>query len=169
MHHDNQFHWRPMVAEDVKAISNLASGIHVDFPESESVFREKLALFPSGCFTLANGELISGYLFSHPWKRYSPPPIDKFLGELPPSKDTYYIHDLAVAASARGHGMAEQIVAKIVQFAQSLDLLSVSLVAVGGSRCFWEHQKFTALDTPDLNEKLGTYGAQAYYMERSDF
>lgn len=164
---DTQFHWRPMVAGDFKAVSKLASDIHVDYPESDQVLQEKLKLFPEGCYILAEGDLISGYLLSHPWKRYDAPPLDSFLEMLPPSQDTYYIHDLAVAASARGHGMAEEIVEKIVQLAQSRKLASVSLVAVGDSKGFWGHQKFEIINTADLKKRLETYGTLANYMERS--
>ena len=166
MHPDTQFYWRPMVADDLNAVSKLALNIHVDFPESDSVLREKLTWFPEGCYTLGQGEMISGYLLSHPWKRHDPPPLNNLLGGLPPRPDIYYIHDLALAYSARGHGMAEQIVDEIVMLARSLKLASVSLVAVGGSDGFWKRQKFRIVSTADLNNKLEPYGAQAYYMER---
>ncbi len=169
MHPDARFHWRPMVSDDLKAVSNLASDIHADFPESDSVLLEKLKLFPEGCYILAEGSMISGYLLSHPWKRHDPPALDNLLGCLPPRYDTYYIHDLALAGSARGHGMAGPIIEEIVKLARSLQLTSVSLVAVGGSKGFWKHQKFRIISTADLDKKLETYGAQAHYMERSVF
>lgn len=158
-----------MTAGDFKAVPKLASDIHVDFPESDIVLQEKLKHFPAGCYTLVEGDLIAGYLLSHPWKRNDPPPLDNLLGSLPPHPDTYYIHDLALAASTRGHGMAEQMVEEIVKLARSLKLASVSLVAVGGSEGFWEHQKFRIIGTADLEKRLETYGAQAHYMERPVF
>lgn len=167
MNPDIQFHWRPMVAGDFKRVSKLASAVHMDFPESDIVLREKHQQYPKGCYILVKGNLISGYLLSHPWERYNPPPLNRLLGGLPQRPDTYYIHDLALAASARGHGMAEQIVEVIVKLARSLKLDAVALVAVGGSEGFWEHQKFRIAGTANLNNRLETYGAQAHYMERS--
>ncbi len=167
MHPDAQFHWRPMVTGDFKSVSKLALDIHVDFPESDSVLRERQKLFPEGCYILAEGDMIAGYLLSHPWKRHDPSPLDSHLGCLPPRPDTYYIHDLALAGSARGLGMAEPIIEEIVNLARSLQLASVSLVAVGGSEGFWKHQKFRIIRTTDLDKKLETYGAQAHYMERT--
>lgn len=142
IHSDTGLRWRSTVPADFTAVSKLASNIHVDFPESDIVMQEKFQQFPTGCCTLAVGSDILGYLLSHPWKRCQPPPLNKLLGRLPPEPDAYYIHDLALAVSARGRGMAELIVDDTISLARFLKLDCVSLVAIGGSQGFWGKQKF---------------------------
>lgn len=166
---NQRLYWRPMSADDLGAVSKLASEIHPDFPESDNVFRDKLERFPKGCFMLMDDDIPSGYLLSHPWMRCDPPPLNSLLPVLPNSADTLYIHDLALAVAARGHAMAEQIIGEIVKLVQALKLPVISLVAVGGSERFWERQKFIVVDSKPLREMLKSYGAQAVYMERSDF
>ncbi|MBF6601939.1 MAG: GNAT family N-acetyltransferase [Sphingorhabdus sp.] len=164
---NERLHWRPMTADDVGAVSKLASEIHPDYPESDSVFRDKLERFPKGCFMLMDRDIPSGYLLSHPWKRCEPPPLDSLLPVLVQRPDSLYIHDLALAKAARGHAMGEQIIGEIVKLTQALKLPVISLVAVGGSERFWERQNFRVVDSEPLHEKLKSYGAQAVYMERS--
>lgn len=169
MSSDSRLRWRPMSAEDISAVSKLSSDIYLDLFETDIVLQEKLKLFPAGCHILKHGDALAGYLFSHPWHRHNPPPLNTRLGALPPNPDIYYIHDLALARCARGRGMAEPIVDETVKLARSLALDTLALVAVKDAEKFWERQKFGIISTAELTKKLETYGSGAYYMERAVF
>lgn len=162
---DARFIWRKMRGTDIKAVSGLASIIHQDFPESDSVLRDKFEQFPEGCFMLCENEVPSGYLLSHPWKSLSPPPLNTTLGKLPEHPDTYYIHDLAIAVNARGYGMAKLIIDQVFVLAEALHLTTISLVAVSGSYRFWEFRNFKRVENSRLTSKVATYGELACYME----
>ena len=69
--------WRPMLPTDVKNVHRLADKIHTELPESELVFRERLDLFPEGCFVLSDQTTsdasIHGYIVAHPIRHNRPP------------------------------------------------------------------------------------------------
>lgn len=159
--------WRPMLDADLNAVSKLAANIYANLFESDFILQEKLRQFPGGCYILENQGLFAGYVLSHPWLRFNPHPLDTPLGALPENPDTYYIHDLALAVSARGSGMAEEIIEEIVKIARSMNLAFISLVAVGGAEKFWQRQKFEIIAAPDLAKKLISYDTGAFYMERA--
>jgi hypothetical protein len=148
-----------MRVDDLPAVERLAEAIHVDFPEGPEVFAERLALCPAGCWVRDD---LAGYLVSHPWTLGAPPPLDTLLGALPAAPDTWYIHDLALAPSARGTGAAGAIVARL---AAACALPTMSLIAVGASPPFWRRQGFGPVALPA--GKLDSYGAGAMYMMRS--
>ena len=46
---------------------------------------------------------------------------------------------------------------------------TMNLVAVNGSRPFWEKQGFVVEDRPDLAEKLAGYEAEARYLRQHEW
>lgn len=154
--------WRAMRAGDLPAVEAVAQAIHVDYPEDDAVFAERLRLCPEGCLVLDGPAGIVGYLISHPWRLGDPPALDTLLGALPAAPDTWYIHDLALAPAARGSGAAGRVVERAVALAAKLG--SLSLISVGGSGPFWRRQGFA--EAPAPAGKLGSYGAGAAYMVR---
>lgn len=162
-----QLYWRAMEARDLREVSRLAGEIHQDYPETDAVLTEKFERFPRGCFICTNGSDIFGYLLSHPWRRYDPPLLNTCLGHLPEAPDCYYIHDLALAPTAQGSGMARLTLNEILRLTNELNLEVISLVAVGNSAEFWQHQHFQIHENPAISEKLKSYGAGVYYMERT--
>ncbi len=156
--------WRAMRAADLPAVEAVAEAIHVDFPEDEAVFAERLRLCPEGCLVLAVDGGIAGYLISHPWMLGAPPALDTLLGSLPAGADSWYIHDLALAPAARGTGAAGRAVDCAVALARGAGLGNLSLMSVGGAAGFWRRQGFTAAPVPA--EKLASYGEGAAYMVR---
>ena len=156
--------WRPLAPADIPAMVALAAIVHPGFPEDDDVLAERLALYPQGCFALEDGDLFAGYLLSHPWRAYAPPPLNRLLGALPAAADTYYIHDLALHPAVRGRAAAAPLLARI--FADTAGYPSQSLVAVNNSGGFWARHGFTAIDRPGLAAKLAVYGDDARYMMR---
>ena len=158
--------WRPMTEADLPAVGALASLIHPDFPEDDAIFVERLRLYPAGCHVLAHGNALAAYVVSHPWIAGLPPALNDLLGALPTQPSTYYIHDLALAPSARGSGAGGQIVAQLAMRARTEALRTLSLVAVNGSERFWRHQGFTTVRVPELEAKLRSYSDDAQLMVR---
>lgn len=157
-----------MMSADLAAVATLSARVHPNYPERPEILAEKFALFPRGCFTLADGGKVAGYCFSHPWRKGAPPALDRFLGELPHDADSYFIHDLTLDASMRRKNLAASLVADLVRAAQDAKLAHMSLVAVNNSSPFWS--RFGFRPTPDATIQEAArakYDAGAIHMQRS--
>lgn len=155
-----------MVPADIAAVSALSDRIHPDYPERPAVLAEKLHLFPAGCFALetAGGD-VAGYCFSHPWSDM-PPALDCLLGQLPAEPAVYFIHDLTIDGSQRGHNLPRAVVTAVRGVAAALGIARLTLVAVNNSGGFWRRLGFRP--TPDtlLQAAARTkYGAAAIHMD----
>jgi hypothetical protein len=156
-----------MVGSDLPTINDLADRIHINYPEDAIIFKEKLRIFPFGCFTLsAVGEPPVGYCFSHLWNRGMPPALDTLLGSLPDSPTTYFIHDLAVAELVRSQHLAMALVPVLVTVARLWRLTHMTLIAVNKSEGFWTKCGFQ--NTPDDSLQAAVrskYSEEAIHME----
>lgn len=158
--------WRAMTSADLPAVTALAAVIHVDHPEDDAVFAERLALFPAGCLVLGDAGVVAGYVLAHPWRRLAPPALNTRLGALPADPDCLYLHDIALAPAARGRGAAAGALARLVALARESRLRCIALVAIAGTAPFWTRQGFVPVDEPSLAAKLAGYGAGARLMQR---
>lgn len=158
--------WRGMTAFDLDDVNRVANMVHPGFFEAPEVLAERHQLYRNGTFVLEVGERISGYVLSHPWRLYAPPPLNELLGALPDDADTYYIHDIALLPLARKVGAASQIVEGLIKHAKATGFATMSLVAVHNSAPFWSRFGFTVAERDDLRDKLACYGADAQYMVR---
>ena len=159
-------HWRPMTTGDLAAVEAIAAIVHPGFFERPEIFAECLRLYPQGARLLARGETALGYELSHPWRDQAVPALDSLLGELPAGAQNYYLHDLALLPEARGTGAAGRLVAELIAHATKAGFFRMSLVAVNSSQDFWRRQGFSALDIPELRQKLASYEADAAFMVR---
>ena len=155
-----------MRAADLPGMIEIAAIVHPGLPERIEVLAERLALYPSGCHVLPDGDpdtgTIAGYLVSHPWHAGLPPALDTFLSALPATPGTYYIHDLALHPSRHGTGAASAILRPTLAACTE----GAELVAVNRSTAFWQHHGFRPATTPAIAEKLRGYGADAIFMRR---
>ena len=149
---------------DLAAVEKLGNAIHLDHPEDAAVFAERQYLCPEGCHALEGPAGLAGYVISHPWNADSPPALNTLLGALPVPPQTWYIHDLALAPTARGSGAAAAIVARLAALAAARRLASMSLIAVGRSPAFWARQGFSPAALSAA--KLASYGEAARHMVR---
>jgi GNAT superfamily N-acetyltransferase len=156
--------WRNAITADLETINRIADEIHVDLPERPEVFAEKFNLFPEGCFVLTQNDAVVGYGVSHPWRLRSIPPLDMFLGMLPPSPECLFIHDVVVLSQARGRGAAGTLVNVIAGLARQRGIPYLALVSVYNTDPLWARFGFQAVTDPALDAKLETYGATARYM-----
>jgi GNAT superfamily N-acetyltransferase len=152
-----------MTAYDLQAVQRIADAVHPGFYESPEILAERQRLYRNGCYLLEVGERPAGYVLSHPW-RDVPPALNAPLEGLPADATTYYIHDLALMPVARRIGAASQIVKALIKHAAARDLPTMTLVAVNGSRGFWERHGFAVRDVPELAAKLASYAADARLM-----
>ncbi|KAL8840010.1 MAG: hypothetical protein Q9170_001494 [Blastenia crenularia] len=161
--------WREMSATDVKSLVRVADEIHPELPESDSVFAERIKLFPEGCLALVDVESdeFYGYVISHPISRRQPPALDSCLGEIVSEADQYYIHDLAIFPKARGLGLAQECIDKLFVIAKEYP--TTSLVSVYGTASFWRHFGFMPEEIDEtLKKKVLGYGNDAVYLERNN-
>lgn len=158
--------WHSMTAEDLQAVNAMAGRVHVNFPEDEAIFAERLRLYPSGCFALHHDTSRVGYIISHPWHLLKPPGLNELLNEIPLPASTYYIHDIALLPEARNSRAASVVVEALATHAASKNLPSMSLVAVDDSVRFWERNRFKVVTEPSLEEKLRSYDDDARFMVR---
>ena len=166
MNRDRAF-WRAMTPDDIADVVAIAAVVHQKFYEEPAVFLERLQLFPCGAWCLERERSVIGYALSHPWCEGELPSLNSLLGKVPEVATTYYIHDLALLPAARGTRAAGELVSSLTSLARSRDCLSMTLIAVNGSRSFWEKQGFCVADHPEMSAKLYSYEESAVMMVKT--
>lgn len=132
-----------MTAADLPAVAALEDACHAPLPpEGESLFAERLALFPRGCFVAADAAGQAAYAVSHPWRIGAPPKLGQTLGALPRAPDCLHLHDIAVAARGRGNGLVGSALALLTAVARDAGLGRISLVSVHGTEGLWARHGF---------------------------
>lgn len=159
---------RPMSPQDLPAVLDLqARGYPAALHDSETAFLSRMALAPELNLTAWLGELLAGYLVSHPWRAGSPPPVDAVLERETPAQ-CWYVHDLSVAEVARGTGLGRTLLGAGRDRAMNLGLTRSELIAVEGAAPFWRRQGWTqpSAITAELASKVAGYGPAAVFMTR---
>jgi len=157
--------WRPAQVTDAAGIGALSRALVDAPPERDEVFAERIRLSPAGCRVYGAGAEVSGYLISHPWRRFAPPALNALVGALPADADCWFIHDLALAPGARGAGIISAALDDLDRLARAFPV--IALVAVGDASAYWRRRGFEDRSTPALADKLAGYGPGALYMERA--
>ena len=159
--------WRAMTSADLDAVAALAAVGFPDHFEGRDCFENRLALNPSGCFVLAGeGGALQGYLVAYPWTADAPPALNTLIAAIPGDASVMYLHDLAIAPTARGGGWSRPVVAQLARNARAAGWPALALVAVNDAAPFWERHGFVVADPPGMADKLAGYGADARYMVR---
>ena len=155
---------RPMQAADAEAVLAIQRAAYPPpFHESWAVLGAKLALYAAGCWVAEAAGRPCAYLFSHPGLSTRPATLHGALAALPAAPDCHYLHDLALHPAHQGAGLGSRLRAQAVAQARSAGFHQLALVAVQGSRPFWERQGFVPLELPQP-EGLQSYGADALAM-----
>jgi len=153
-----------MKVDDLPVVLQIADQVHPDFPEDQTVFEERLRLYPAGASVLERDGALCGYLLSHPWHSGKPPALNSMLGRIPPGADRYYIHDLALLPSGRGTGMAREIIARVMADARTQAYPAISLIAVNGSTPFWSRFGFVVDESDQALAGASSYDTDARLM-----
>lgn len=163
----NGLDWRPMRADDLDAVVDVARLSFPNHPEDRACFQNRLALYPRGCFVLATGDASAkGYLIAYPWRADAAPALNCLIEGLPVDAEVLYLHDLALHPDARGGGVTGAMVERLAEQAVEDGWPAIALVAVNDASGFWARHGFEVRDTPDMAGKLAGYGADARYMVR---
>lgn len=153
--------WRPAIVADAPRIAALARAELGDYGEAADLYAERIGLSPEGCWVLADGDAVIGHCISHPWHRLAPPAMHALLGDLPPSADCWYLHDVVVAPAARGTKAVERLLPILGDIAARRNIPVLALIAVGGADAYWARQGFIAAPGGAAG-----FGKDAVYMER---
>ncbi|MBV5287104.1 MAG: GNAT family N-acetyltransferase [Methyloversatilis discipulorum] len=159
---------RPMRADDVDAVLALQAIAYADAafaPEGAAVYLNRMNLAPDLCLVAqsAAGDLL-GYLVSHPWHDGKPPALDTELSALPAQATRWYLHDCAVATSARGSGVAAALYEAAHDAAVCRGLRCAALVAVGDAAGYWAQRGYRSAAGAVPAQTLASYGEGACYM-----
>lgn len=153
---------RPIHEDDWHAILAIEQAAYTDIaPESQEALRSRNILAPETCFVAVNeaGEIL-GSCLAHRWVANGSPTLHEMLSSLPESKNLY-LHDLAVAPTARGTGVASALCRELLARAGQHRFVSVTLVSVQNSAGFWK--KFGFQEVPSV-QASPSYGADAAFM-----
>jgi ribosomal protein S18 acetylase RimI-like enzyme len=158
---------REMQEGDLSEVVKIQAYCYTEVaPESPASLLSKLRASPTTCFVAVINRLVVGYLISLPWEFSNPPTLNIEIGELPTNPDCLYLHDLAVAASARKLGAGRALVDRFLMMFQRFEVDRAALIAVQDSAPYWKRYGFrSAIRDLALNEKLLSYGPNVEYME----
>ena len=152
---------------DIEAVVEVARLSFPDHFEDRACFQNRLALYPRGCFVLADGAApAKGYLIAYPWRADSAPPLNTVIEGLPAEPALIYLHDLALHPQARGGGVTGAVVERLVEQAAEDGWPAIALVAVNDAVGFWSRHGFAERESPGMAVKLASYGSDARYMVR---
>ncbi|WP_125256756.1 GNAT family N-acetyltransferase [Brevundimonas fluminis] len=156
---------RPFEVSDLPAALALqAVGYPTHLHDGEAAFASRPAVAPGWCWVAESAGRLDGYLLSHPWVSMRPPPPDVVLASA--EGPVWYVHDLSVAAHARGAGTGRALLnacrAAIPGIRRS------ELIAVEGAAPYWMRADWRPVDPlpPALAAKVAGYGPLAIYMVR---
>lgn len=164
---------RPLTAVDTEVVLGLQAQCYAPhLIESARAFEAKLAATAvlETCWLAADiaadGAEPLGYVVALPVCPETFPALDAPAFEPPAAPRLLYLHDLAVAPAGRGRGLAQALLARVVERCRALALPEVALIAVQGSVPFWASLGFAevAIVEPRLAAKLASFGAEARYM-----
>lgn len=157
-----------MTQQDLPAAFQIQTKAYPAFlVEDEDILLSRINLTASYCLSAKRGEVLLGYLIAHGWNRQSPPPVGTALidGE---KSEVLFIHDLSISPEQRGLGIGESLIARAFELAARSGLRSAELIAVEGAANYWRRLGFSQGEvSPELLEKLGSYGTRARWMTRS--
>jgi len=156
-----------MTAADLDAVAAIAVIGFPDHFEGRDLFENRLALNPSGCFVLADGDgEPRGYMVAYPWRTDSAPALNTLIEAIPEDATVMYLHDMALNPDARGGGYPGVAVELLAEAARAASWPALALVAVNDAAPFWAGHGFVVRETPELAAKLASYGSDARYMVR---
>ena len=130
---------RHLTPDDLPAIHRLEAELYEPaLRVSDEAFLGLLTLFPDGAFGVCEGPELCAFGFAVPLPAGTVLDLQQPLERLPPGADTFYIHNVGVAAPYRGRGLARQLVGALLDVARARGLRACELVSVQGSAPFWE-------------------------------
>lgn len=159
--------WRAMRPTDLDDVVRIAAIGFPDHREDQACFESRLAVYPEGCFVLADTGSVDGYLVAYPWALDTAPVLNSRIETLPANASVLYLHDLALHPDTRGRGWSRPAMQTVCDLARTGGLTTVALVAVNDAVRFWQGHGFQVRQTAGMETKLASYGPDARYMTRA--
>lgn len=156
---------RPFTAADLPAAMALqAVGYPPHVHDGEAAFASRALVAPSWCWAAETDGRLDGYLLSHPWASLAPPAPDVVLARA--TGPVWYVHDLSVAAHARGTGVGRALLAACRGSHPAI--VRSELIAIDGAEPFWSRLGWRTVEPlpAALEAKIAGYGAASRYMVR---
>ena len=136
-------YYRPLTPDDIPELHRLEAESYLpSLHESDEAFLRLIELFPDGAFGCFDDEGLCGYAFGVPLKAGWTLELRTPLEKIPDDADTFYIHDVAVAARSRGRGIGRALGHRLLDLARERGFQRSELVSVQGSAPFWEQLGF---------------------------
>ncbi len=131
--------------------------------EGRDALLAKARVSPGTCFVAQSGRELAGYMLALPYPASQYPDLGAQQDYGDRNSDNLHLHDLVIAESLRGRGLAKQLLGKLTRIARELMYERISLIAVDGTGSFWAAQGFQAM--PEI-EVSSSYGPNALYMAK---
>ena len=162
---------RSLQPDDLPALMAVQRAAYGDgFMESTEVFARRLASPVNCSLALLLDGALCAYLAAYQSVQGKVTPLH---GDFEPpvgtAPDTLYLHDMAVLPALAGQGLARALLAPLWRGAVTRGLTRSALVAVQGSRGYWERHGYAvhALRNALQRQHLAAYGEGAVYMLRT--
>jgi len=158
-----------MGVDDLDAVLAVQAACYPPSMQEEAgVVLARLATATGTCLVAVDADGVCAYLFAYPSMQGVVTPLGAAF-EPAPVPDTLYLHDLAVAPRAHGHGLARRLVAQLQAQAREQGIAASSLVSVQDTAGFWASLGYREidLDCPSARASLASYPGTARYMTRT--
>jgi GNAT superfamily N-acetyltransferase len=135
-----------LTAADIPLIRALEADAYLpELHESDEAFLQLIRLYPDGAIGCFDGEGLCGYAFGMPSVAGTIFALREPLERIQSGADTFYVHDVAVAARCRGKGIGRLLAARLIDLAREKGFARSELVSVQGSAPFWQRFGFAAV------------------------
>jgi ribosomal protein S18 acetylase RimI-like enzyme len=128
---------------DIAELHRLEAEAYLpELHESDESFLQLMRLYPEGAFGYFDEEGLCGYAFAAPSMAGTTLELRTPVERIPEGADTFYIHDVAVAARCRGRGIGRLLATRLLALAREQGFARTELVSVQGSAPFWRRFGF---------------------------
>jgi ribosomal protein S18 acetylase RimI-like enzyme len=149
--------WSGIVALEASAYTDNA------LSEGRAALESRARSSPATCFVLDSEQQTAGYLLALPYPLFQYPDLTRTEENIFHSRNLH-LHDLVIAESFRGRGLAKKLLHHLTVTAGSKTYERISLISVAGSETFWSANGYNAYREVELP---GSYGANAVYMSKA--
>lgn len=151
-----------MAEGDLGFVDRLGNSIYPGHLESFAAFAAKFRASPESCLVAEMGGKGVGYCLALPAQAGAPPRLNQ-VRYAPGRIDVMHVHDIALAESARGHGLVPQALDRAAKIAGDRGLAALSLIAVLGTERMWPRYGFAPAECD--RAILASFGG-GIYMRR---
>jgi ribosomal protein S18 acetylase RimI-like enzyme len=149
-----------ITSEKIEEVTKIQKLCYIKlYWESGETFTGMVDVYPKGCIGLYVNDLLSGYVFFHPYQEDRVKPLNHVF-KLDGTEDCVYLHDLAIIPNYRGLGLSRILMDLVDLETCNIGFVTQCLVAVQGSHIFWQKYGFKKI------KEVENYGLHAYYMKR---